>query len=847
MKRSLTVTLAVLLLLTASLTVLSAFAEETTPTTTVSLNKSVYMVGEDILVTATGTGADWVGLYAEGDTYDPAAGGVVSIRWYYVARDGNQSGDTKRIQESDYTNSARGELLNIPAGRYKMVLMENDGYNVLDCVPFTVLEVPYVTEGLVAWYDGAQNTQNGHDEEATVWADLVGGHDLPVENTEANRFSEGGFDVTCGQFYFPQEIVDVVNGQEFTVELLFSEFVSTGTTFNTFLNSSNDNLALFRRNEIDSIEFKFAQNPRAERPTIPDALNLLQNALVTVTYKVGGETHIYINGEDMVSCSSPSEMGADDLYIGHADASKTFTTTYRSMRFYDRALTAEEIKQNAIADGVAEARTTYTVTFVAGGVQVAKVTFEAGATSVKEPEVPAREGYTGVWMDYEMKDCDFIVRALYTEISEETETETETEIETETETETETEPETDPVREPLDLSVEVDPYVPASPSYMTDVKAMWLSQFDLNAVYTSGGKQREENDFRTRIGDILQNVVDNGFNTVFLQVRPNADSFYPSEYYPPSKYVVGSYANDFTYDPFEIVIQEARARGLSIHAWINPLRGMSDAEIQQIDSSYAIRQWYDDGALCGTYLVKSGSLWYLNPAYAEVRDLIVYGAREILQRYDVDGIHMDDYFYPTQEASFDSTAYTAYKNSGGKLSLADWRRENLSDLVSRLYRVTKQQRADALFGISPAGTLNKVYANQYADVHRWCGEPGFVDYILPQVYFGFEHATMPFDGVCNQWRDIIKTDYVDLLIGVTFGKASSKYDQWAGAGKNEWAEHTDILARSIIYTLTLDKCRGMSVFCYQYFYDPVTGIPNASTAAEREGFIAILKEASWEE
>lgn len=437
MRKPLAILLAMLFLLTASLTVLPIFAEETPPTTTVTLNKSVYMVGEDILVTATGTGADWVGLYAEGDTYDPAAGGVVSIRWYYVARDGNTSGETKKIQGAEYQNASRGDLLSIPAGRYKMVLMENDGYNVLDCVPFTVLEVPYATEGLVAWYDGAQNTQNGHDDTATVWADLVGGHDLPVENTETNRFSESGFDVTCGQFYFPQEIVDVVNGQEFTVELLFSEFVSTGTTFNTFLNSSNDNFALFRRNEIDSIEFKFAQNPRAERPTIPDALNLLQNALVTITYKVGGETHIYINGEDMVSCSSPSGMGADDLYIGHADASKTFTTTYRSMRFYDRALTAEEIKQNAIADGVAEAKTTYTVSFVAGGVLVDKVTFEAGATSVKEPEVPVRKGFSGEWAAYEMKDADFTVRAVYTKLPEETDTETETELVISPETDTE--------------------------------------------------------------------------------------------------------------------------------------------------------------------------------------------------------------------------------------------------------------------------------------------------------------------------------------------------------------------------------------------------------------------------
>ena len=444
MRKRLALVLAMLFLLTASLSVLPIFAEETTPTMT--LNKSVYMVGEDILVTATGTGADWVGLYLEGDAYDSNAGGVISIRWYYVAQDGNKSGDTKRIQDSEYTNAPRGELLNIPAGKYKMVLMKNDGFEALVTIPFTVLEVPYATEGLVAWYDGVQNTQTGHDEDATVWADLIGGHDLPVENTDVNSFCESGFDVTCGQFYFPQEIVDVVNGQEFTVELLFSDFISTGTKYNTFLNSDNDYFALFRRNSNDVLEFKFAKNTVEERPIVEGALELLQEALVTITYKVGGETHIYVNGEEMDYRSSPSAMGADNLFIGHADERKTFTTTYRSIRFYDRALTEEDVLKNAIADGVAEPIKTYTVSFVAGGVLVEKVTFEAGATSVKEPEVPIRKGYTGVWSAYEMKDADFTVRAVYTKLPEETDTETEinTEPATVPETETDTEPATVP-------------------------------------------------------------------------------------------------------------------------------------------------------------------------------------------------------------------------------------------------------------------------------------------------------------------------------------------------------------------------------------------------------------------
>ncbi|MCQ2428839.1 MAG: family 10 glycosylhydrolase [Clostridia bacterium] len=426
-------------------------------------------------------------------------------------------------------------------------------------------------------------------------------------------------------------------------------------------------------------------------------------------------------------------------------------------------------------------------------------------------------------------------------------TEAPTESPTEAPTEAPTEPETDPVREPLELALDFEPFVPDSPAELHDVKAMWLSQFDMNNLYVNGGKQRDEASFRKLLDTLLQNVYDSGFNTLFVQVRPNADSIYPSEIYPPSVYAVGKYGNDFEYDPFAIIVEAARSYGFSIHAWINPMRGVTPAEMKLIPEGYDIRAWYEDDDLRGRYLVEYGGRIYLNPAYAEVRDMIVYGAREILQKYDVDGVHMDDYFYPSEAAaSFDADAYAAYKAEGGRASLQNWRRLNLSALVSSLYRMTKREGKDLLFGISPAGVLNTVQNKQYADVTRWCKEPGFIDYILPQDYFGFEHATVPFDEVCHTWEDLIETDYVTLLIGMSFGKALSKTDQYAGSGKNEWAQHNDIMVRSLQYTCTLEKCRGISVFCYQYYYDPVSGKPVAGTQTERDKFTPELIAASWE-
>ena len=128
------------------------------------------------------------------------------------------------------------------------------------------------------------------------------------------------------------------------------------------------------------------------------------------------------------------------------------------------------------------------------------------------------------------------------------------------------------------------PFVPDHPETIsTDWKAIWLSQFDMQPIYTDGGKQRDEADFRNRMVQVLDNVVSDGFNTVVLQLRPYADSIYPSDVYPPSKYAIGSYAGEFTYDPVAIIMELCKERNLSVHGWINPMRGMSEDEIKQLD------------------------------------------------------------------------------------------------------------------------------------------------------------------------------------------------------------------------------------------------------------------------
>ena len=210
---------------------------------------------------------------------------------------------------------------------------------------------PYVTDGLVALYSGTQNTRAGHDNASTVWEDLVGGHDVNVTVNETNYFTENGLQLKAAQNNFPQAIVDTVNGQAFTVEISMANLVSTADAYSTIMNSTNDNFALFRRISSDVLEFKFAANAAPSRNTITDCLNLLQDAVITITYEVGGESCIYINGELMSAMPSPNAMGANDLFFGHSEAHRHFEALYRSIRFYDRALTESEILQNCIAEG----------------------------------------------------------------------------------------------------------------------------------------------------------------------------------------------------------------------------------------------------------------------------------------------------------------------------------------------------------------------------------------------------------------------------------------------------------------------------------------------------------------
>lgn len=383
------------------------------------------------------------------------------------------------------------------------------------------------------------------------------------------------------------------------------------------------------------------------------------------------------------------------------------------------------------------------------------------------------------------------------------------------------------------------PTLPAEPTEEEYFKGIWLSQFDLSEIYLSGGEQREREDYVRKMEAILEEVKRMGFNAVFVQVHPYGDSFYPSEYFPDSRFVSGAYGKRMLYDPFAITVELCKALGLELHAWINPMRLMKKEELLLLEEDQLLRQWMERGEGQVAFWQGRG---YLDPAFSEARELIASAARELCVNYDVDGVHIDDYFYPTTSEDFDRVSYESYRRAGGGASLSEFRRENLSSLVALLYRTVKDVGRGQEFSISPAGNVENVVETMYADLERWCGEEGFADTVIPQLYYGFRHEKCPFDQMLRRWRELCQGGKVRLVIGLTFTKVGIKEDPYAGSGRSEWAESNDILRRCALAVREAEDCAGLCVFSYSYLRDPLRGTVPKGYEAEVENFLSVLSK-----
>lgn len=318
----------------------------------------------------------------------------------------------------------------------------------------------------------------------------------------------------------------------------------------------------------------------------------------------------------------------------------------------------------------------------------------------------------------------------------------------------------------------------------------WFSYPEIKPYPLNQSKE----EYRNKVSSVMGNLSKLGVSDVFVQVRPFADAIYPSKLFPSSSCVVESQGDALPFDFLELIIQEAEKKNLRVHGWINPYRIQSAFDENKLFSESVYYKWFSQGE---SDIKKAAGGLYFSPSSVKVQELIIEGVRELMENYKLSGIHIDDYFYPTTEESFDKEEYSKYRQDGGKLSLGDWRRANVSSLLSGIYCAVKSFGEEKIFSVSPSGDIEKNMNELYADVKLWCKEEGYCDLIIPQIYFGFENSKLPFEKCALSWKQLMG-EKTKLGAGLALYKAGLE-DVYAGEGKNEWINNSDIIKRQYVF------------------------------------------------
>ena len=359
-----------------------------------------------------------------------------------------------------------------------------------------------------------------------------------------------------------------------------------------------------------------------------------------------------------------------------------------------------------------------------------------------------------------------------------------------------------------------------------EMRAVWLSYVELNRLLSVDTVEAVQ----AALDEVMDNCVSYGVNAVMFHVRANSDAYYASSLFGPA--AAAAPWLDAGFDPLAYAVQAAHSRGLELHAWVNPYRVGAKEENKRCDDVFS-------------RTVGDAPVWYYVPSSASVQKLILDGIRELL-RYDIDGVQFDDYFYPTGLMSPQAEAFEAECTAADAQGVAEWRRCQGDALVASVCAVV-HQKAGCVFGISPSYDLAKTRDSMYADVGRWMAQKGYVDYICPQLYVGFENTSAGFAEVLETWAAYPRDPSVKLYIGLALYKTGLGDDAYAGDGRKEWNENGDIMSRSVQAVRDNPACSGVMLYSYSFF-DPDMArsgpYDREMARQEAQGLIAALKAGS---
>jgi len=365
-----------------------------------------------------------------------------------------------------------------------------------------------------------------------------------------------------------------------------------------------------------------------------------------------------------------------------------------------------------------------------------------------------------------------------------------------------------------------------SPKY--EFRAVWVATV-VNIDWPSkpGLSTKEQQNEIIAILNMHQKL---GMNAIILQVRPAADAFYQSKLEPWSMYLSGTQGQRPKpfYDPLEFWIKESHARGMELHAWLNPYRVAQKSSEPLSVNHIAFRH--------PEWILKYGNKLYFDPGLPETRDFVIKVVKDIVARYDVDAIHFDDYFYPypLKEDFPDTTSFAKYNRGFQAENKADWRRENVDIIIKTLNDTIKATKLWVKFGISPfgiwrniaddprgsnttAGTTN--YDQLYADVIKW-QRKGWIDYLLPQLYWQIGHPTVDFEMLANWWKNHLYNRAMYIGHGVYKIDSASTTKEWAMPGE---------LPKQIKLLRAIPEIQGSAFYSSKHFNRNLMGLQDSLT------------------
>ncbi|WP_030157266.1 glycoside hydrolase family 10 protein [Streptomyces sp. NRRL S-244] len=328
-----------------------------------------------------------------------------------------------------------------------------------------------------------------------------------------------------------------------------------------------------------------------------------------------------------------------------------------------------------------------------------------------------------------------------------------------------------------------------------EFRAMWIASVEnVDWPSESGLDAADQRDELVRL---LDTAVARRLNAVVLQVRPAADAMWPGAREPWSQWLTGEQGEDPGWDPLGTAVAEAHARGLELHAWFNPYRVANHTDPDRLAEDHPARRNPD-------WTVAYNKKLYYNPGLPEVRAFVQEAMLDAVSRYEVDGVHWDDYFYPYPvegEEFDDDDAYE--RHGGGFASRADWRRGNTDALVREMSERVRAIRPAARFGISPFAVWRnsnrdplgsptqagvETYDDLYADTRKWVLE-GWIDYIVPQVYWQIGHPTADYAKIVPWWAGTVAGTDVALYVGEALYRCDRNSTTEAWRDPQELSKH----------------------------------------------------------